>query len=218
MALFCIFLLSLLGMSATLPQDMFGKMLVFPQETNTAHVRITPSRENLGAVTVCLRYFTDLFRVFRVFTLSTPSYTNEVCGEMPLPFLRNTGVSFRELDYQRNRWQSICATWDAASGVVQLWVNGKPSTMKYVTNVTITGPMVIVIGQDEYSFGGGFKGAESFVGMITDVHMWDYVLSPCHIYNHSQKFNFPAGNILNWNSVEFQITGRVLIQKEQNDC
>ncbi|KAK7886375.1 hypothetical protein WMY93_025996 [Mugilogobius chulae] len=175
MAQVYIFLSLLLGMSAALPQDMSGKMLIFPQETNTAHVRITTSRQNLGAVTVCLRYFTDLVRAFSVFSLATPSFTNDFTFFMNANsqiLVRDIGITFKGLDYQINRWQSICATWDAASGVVQLWVNGKPSAMKFVTNSNISGPMIIVIGQDQDSYGGRFEAAQSFVGMMTDVHMW----------------------------------------------
>ncbi|KAK7886376.1 hypothetical protein WMY93_025997 [Mugilogobius chulae] len=187
---------------------MSGKMLVFPQETNSAHVRFTTSRQNLGAVTVCMRYLTDLTRAFSFFSLATPSYSNDFL------LLKNPARDEIVL-YIR---ESICGTRDAASGLVQLWVDGKPSAMKLGTYSNITGPMIIVLGQDQDSYGGAFDINQSFVGMITDVHMWDYILSPCHIYNYNQKFNFPTGNILNWNSVEFQITGRVLIQKDQNQC
>ena len=36
-------------------KDLLGKMFTFPQQTSTAHVRLTTSRQNLNAVTVCLR-------------------------------------------------------------------------------------------------------------------------------------------------------------------
>ncbi|XP_055019817.1 serum amyloid P-component-like [Boleophthalmus pectinirostris] len=222
MALVCIFLSLLLGLSAAVPQDLSGKMLVFPQETNTAHVRLTTSRQNLGAVTVCMRYFTDLTRAFSFFSLSIPSQSNAlliykqpVRDEISVT-VKNIDTILKGQDFQINRWQSLCATWEAASGVVQLWIDGKPSTIKFASNANIGGPIIIVLGQDQDNYGGGFDKAQSFVGMMTDVHMWDYVLSPQHIDNYSQKLNFPAGNVLNWKSMEFQITGRVLIQKEQN--
>ncbi|KAK7886377.1 hypothetical protein WMY93_025998 [Mugilogobius chulae] len=203
---------------------MFGKMLVFPQATNSAHVRLTTSRQNLGAVTVCMRYLTDLTRAFSFFSLATPSYQNDFLlfknparDEISLS-VRNADIIFKGQDFQSNRWQSICGTRDAASGLVQLWVDGKPSAMKLGTYSNITGPMIIVLGQEQDSHGGAFDINQSFVGMITDVHMWDYILCPHHIDNYNQKFNFPTGNVLNWNSVEFQITGRVLIQKDQNQC
>uniref|UniRef100_A0A8C6WJB7 Pentraxin family member n=1 Tax=Neogobius melanostomus TaxID=47308 RepID=A0A8C6WJB7_9GOBI len=132
--------------------------------------------------------------------------------------IRNIVLNFKGQEFKINTWQSVCATWEAASGLVQLWLNGKPSSMKFASNSNISGPMIIVVGQDQDSYGGGFDKDRSFVGMISDVHMWDYVLSPHHLDNYSQKFNFPEGNILNWRSIEFLITGRVLVQNEQHPC
>lgn len=224
MVFVCICLSLMLGISAALPQDMSGKMFIFPQETNTAHVRLTTSRQNLGAVTVCLRAFTDLSRTYGTFSLSTPTFDNDFLifkepqsGEFSVS-VRNAGHIFSNQDDKRNEWQSFCATWAAASGLMQLWVNGKPSSIKSTSTLNISGPMIIVLGQDQDSHGGGFNIAQSFVGMMTDVHMWDYVLTPCHIQNYNHKFTYPAGNILNWKSLEFQIIGSVHIQKEQEQC
>jgi len=72
--------------------------------------------------------------------------------------------------------------------------------------------------QDQDSHGGGFDIKQSFVGMMSDVHMWDYVLSPCDIQNYADYLNFPAGNVLDWKALSFQITGRVLIEEKQNMC
>lgn len=38
-------------------KDLANKIFTFPQQTNTAHVRVTTSRNDLKAVTVCFRYF-----------------------------------------------------------------------------------------------------------------------------------------------------------------
>ncbi|XP_055019862.1 serum amyloid P-component-like, partial [Boleophthalmus pectinirostris] len=164
----------------------------------------------------------DLTRSFTLFDLATPTHNNDfhifkmnARDEINVD-VRNVVLNFKGQDYQINTWQSICGTWDAASGLVQLWVDGKPSSMKFATNSHIHGIMLIVLGQDQDSYGGSFDKARSFVGMISDMHMWDYVLSPIYIYRYSQKFTFPGGNVLNWNSIDFHITDRVLIQEEQH--
>lgn len=38
-------------------KDLANKIFTFPQQTNTAHVRVTTSRNDLKAITVCFRYF-----------------------------------------------------------------------------------------------------------------------------------------------------------------
>ncbi|KAE8288761.1 Jeltraxin Egg jelly pentraxin Precursor [Larimichthys crocea] len=168
---------------AAIPQDMSGKMFTFPQQTNTAHVRLTTSRQNLGAVTVCFRSFTDLRQ-----------------------------------NYELNTWHSICSTWNASSGLAQLWIDGKPSSRKLIPSKTnINGPIIIVLGQDQDSYGGGFDINQSFVGMMSDVHMWDYVLHSCDIQDYAGDPNLLPGNVLNWKNLEFQTVGTVVVE-EKNTC
>uniref|UniRef100_A0A3B3U3L1 Pentraxin family member n=1 Tax=Poecilia latipinna TaxID=48699 RepID=A0A3B3U3L1_9TELE len=200
------------------------KMFTFPQETNTAHVRLTSS-QNLQAVTVCLRFFTDLKRDYSLFSLALPSFDNDflLLKSANLDsfqmYVRNTAANFEGLDFKLNKWQSVCATWDAASGLAQLWVDGKPSSRKFTSSGSnINGPIIIALGQEQDSYGGKFDIKQSFVGMMTDVHMWDYVLSSCEIQNYVDNLNFSPGNVLNWKALTFEITGRVLIENKQLTC
>uniref|UniRef100_A0A3B4Z501 Pentraxin family member n=1 Tax=Stegastes partitus TaxID=144197 RepID=A0A3B4Z501_9TELE len=221
-----VLVLGFLLASTILPvQDLSNKVFTFPQETNTAHVRLTTSRQNLGAVTVCFRSFTDLRRVHSPFSLATPSASNDflitkmaVSDEFHL-VARDKVASVFGQDYKLNTWHSICSTWDATSGLIQLWLDGKPSSRKFVSSGSnINGPIIIVLGQDQDSHGGGFDTKQSFVGMMSDVHMWDYTLHPCEIKSYSAQLAFTPGNVLNWRALEFHIIGRVLIEDNPNMC
>ncbi|XP_039476023.1 serum amyloid P-component-like [Oreochromis aureus] len=127
--------------------------------------------------------------------------------------VRNNRVTFTGQDYMLNTWQSICTTWDSESELVQLWLNGKPSIKKFIGGSVITDPIVIV-GQEQDSHGGGFDINQSFVGMMSDVHMWNYVLSPCEIQRFVEDLNFTPGNVINWRALEFEVTGRVLVENK----
>ncbi|XP_030250273.1 serum amyloid P-component-like [Sparus aurata] len=215
-------LLVMLTVCAASPQDLSGKMFTFPEETDTAHVRLTTSRQNLRAVTVCFRSFTDLQREHSLFSLSTPSAANDFlivkkAADGVIDILaKQNGKLFGGQNYRLNAWLSICSTWDAASGLVQVWIDGKPSSRKFTHSVNINGPIIIVLGQDQDNHGGGFDVKQSFVGMMSDVHMWDYVISPSEIQSYTQGFvSFTPGNVLNWRLLEFQIIGKVLIEGEQ---
>ncbi|XP_037640545.1 serum amyloid P-component-like isoform X2 [Sebastes umbrosus] len=218
-------LLVMLTACAAIPQDLSGKMFTFPQQTNTAHVRLTTSRQVLRAVTVCLRSFTDLRRVHSLFSMATPSVANDFLifkdganDEIDL-WIKNNHVDIRGQDYKLNTWHSICTTWDSASGLVQLWLDGKPSSRKFISSgSSISGPIIIVLGQEQDSHGGGFDINQSFVGMMSDVHLWDYTLSSCEIQSYSDRLKFPPGNVLNWSALSFQTIGRVLIEDKQRNC
>ncbi|XP_072249386.1 C-reactive protein-like [Leuresthes tenuis] len=217
-------LLAMLTSCAAHPQNLLGKMFTFPQETSTAHVRLTTSRQNLNAVTVCLRSFTDLKRDHSLFSLATPSKFNDflifkmsTSDSFDLS-ARDFSAGFDGLEFKQNTWHSICATWDATSGLTQLWLDGKPSSRKFTSLGSINGPIIIVLGQDQDSYGGDFDVNQSFVGMMSDVYMWNNVLSPCDIQSYVDDLNFPLGNVLNWKELSFQIIGKVLIEEKQKLC
>ncbi|XP_070822872.1 mucosal pentraxin-like [Chaetodon trifascialis] len=218
-------LLAMLTACAAVPQDLSGKMFTFPQETNTAHVRLTTSRQEFRAVTACLRFFTDLSRNYGLFSLATPSLANdflifkEAGNNETDVHINNQKVDFRGQNYNLNTWHSICSTWDSVSGLAQLWVNGKPSSRKFVSSGSkINGPIIIVLGQEQDSHGGGFDINQSFVGMMSDVHMWDRALTPCEIQNYMEHLSFTSGNVLSWRALEFQTIGRVLTEDKQLIC
>ncbi|XP_073342294.1 C-reactive protein-like [Pagrus major] len=221
-------LLAMLTVCAATRQDLYGKMFTFPQETNTAHVRLIPSRQELKAVTICLRSFTDLRRGHVLFSLATPSAVNGfmIFKDSDAPdqitvHIRNHYGSFAGQNYKLNTWHSLCATWDSASGLAQLWLDGKLSNRKLVSRgSSISGPIIIILGQEQDAHGGGFAENESFSGMLSDVHMWDYAISPCDIQNYMEdlSFGFTQGNVVNWRALDFEIMGTVLIEDKQSCC
>ncbi|XP_078143315.1 C-reactive protein-like isoform X1 [Centroberyx gerrardi] len=222
----CLLLLVMLTACAAAPQDLSGKMFTFPQQTNSAHVKLETSRSEFSAVTVCLRSFTDLNRAHILFSLATPSAANDflifkktAANEIQLS-VRNSDVDVGGQEYKLNTWHSVCATWDSQSGLVQLWLDGKPSAKKFISSGSnIKGKPIIILGQEQDSYGGRFDINQCFIGMISDVHMWDYALSSCEIQRYVDDLNFTPGNVLNWRALQFQITGRVLLENKQvNEC
>ncbi|KAM3873348.1 serum amyloid P-component-like [Diretmus argenteus] len=218
-------LLVMLRACAASPQDLSGKMFTFPQQTNTAHVRLNTSMEDFSAVTVCLRSFTDLDRNHMLFSLATSSSPNDflifkktAANRFGL-YVRTNDADIGVHEYKLTTWNSVCATWESESGLGQLWLNGQSTSRKFISSGSnITGRPIIVLGQEQDSHGGGFDEKQSFIGMVTDVHMWNYVLSPCEIRRYVDELNFTPGNVLNWRAMQFQIIGRVLLENKQNIC
>ncbi|XP_012718151.2 serum amyloid P-component-like [Fundulus heteroclitus] len=205
---------------AASPQDLSGKMFTFPQETKTANVMLNISTHRLNAVTVCLRSFTDLRRAHSLFSLATPSSNNGFLMETVTDridfHVNNLKVQY-VVGYKLNTWHSVCSTWDADSGLGQLWFNGQPLARKFLSKSQISEP-IVVLGQEQDSYAGSFDTKQSFTGMMADVHMWNYILSPCEIQNYVDNLNFTPGNVLNWKALTFDVTGRVLIEDRQMTC
>ncbi|XP_069392989.1 female protein-like [Paralichthys olivaceus] len=206
-------------------QDMSGQMFTFPQQSNTARVKLNVAQQELGVVTLCHRSFTDLKRDHVLFSLATSSNSNDLLifwdqtNEEMEPHIRDKKTEYRGFDYKPNMWHSICTTWDFTSGLVQMWIDGIPSIRKSGSSGSkIRGTMMILLGQEQDSHGGGFDINQSFVGMMSDVHMWDYVLSSCEIQNYMDERPFTSGNVINWKALDFQIVNKVLVEKKFTSC
>ncbi|XP_076009810.1 mucosal pentraxin-like [Genypterus blacodes] len=214
-------LVVMLAECAAVPRDLSGSMFTFPAETDTAHVRLITSRQGFTAATVCLRFFTDISRGQPLFSLATQTadnafliWTTPSAAEDQL-WVRNNHAIFWGQSPKMNTWNSVCSTWDSVSGLGQQWLNGNPSVRRHIiSGSNIIGPFSIILGQEQDSFGGAFDINQNFKGMISDVHMWDHVLSPSDILYYSDGLNYPPGNTLNWKSLEFQETGRVLLERK----
>ncbi|XP_041843418.1 C-reactive protein-like [Melanotaenia boesemani] len=220
-----LFVLVMMTTCAARLQDMSGRMFTFPLQTNKAYVKLNTPRQDFNAVTICHRSFTDLKRDHILFSLATPSRSNDFlifwdnANKEMEAFVGDKKVEFGGLDYKPNMWHSVCTTWDSSSGLVQLWFDGQPSIRKFISSGSnITGPVIIILGQEQDTHGGGFDINQSFVGMMTDVHMWDYTLSPCEIQNYVDQLNFTPGNVLNWRALEFQIVDQVLTEQRITVC
>ncbi|XP_063048235.1 serum amyloid P-component-like [Engraulis encrasicolus] len=202
-------------------QDLSGKMFTFPVQTDKAHVILVPNQsKTLTAVTVCLRFFSDQSRAQSLFSFATPTNPNAL-----LLFKRENSVYevdqgnqdtvlFWGLEDKRNEWNSLCATWNSATGITQLWVNGKSSVRKGLRRGgDISGVPSVILGQDQDTYGGKFDRGQSFTGMVTDLHMWDSVLPYPEIalyMNHIPLKN--DGNVISWKSLEYTAKDYVLVE------
>ena len=55
-----------------------------------------------------------------------------------------------------------------------------------------------MLGQDQDSLGGGFDAKQRFIGMMTNVNVWDHVLSTAKIEQMSKSCLSGEGNVYKW--------------------
>ncbi|XP_041130913.1 serum amyloid P-component-like [Polyodon spathula] len=222
-----VFLIALLRGCLGSPEDLQGKAFSFPEDSGTAHVKLTTDKEEpLEAVTVCLRYISDLTRAQSLFSLATPSQDNAFLFFIPKPGLYSPEVGQKEIGFMEvldkkglPGWVHACVTWESSSGMIQLWINGKGSVRKGVNrDRLLQGKPSVILGQEQDSYGGKFDKAQSFVGQISDVHMWDRALSPCEIQAANEGSSFQPGNVLNWAALQYTMHGYVLLESIVPTC
>ncbi|XP_037669396.1 C-reactive protein-like [Choloepus didactylus] len=210
------FLLSI-GLFSASEADLNGQAFVFPTQSAVSFVSLTAQlKRPLRAFTVCLYAYSDLTRAYSLFSYATRTVDNEILlykektGEYSLT-VGGAGVNFRP-PVRPPAPLHFCMTWESASGITELWVDGKPMVRKSLKKGYSLGTDAsIILGQEQDSFGGKFDEEQSFVGDIGDVNMWDFVLSPDEI-----NFVYAGGtfspNVLDWQTLKYEVFGEVFIK------
>ncbi|XP_029437477.1 serum amyloid P-component-like [Rhinatrema bivittatum] len=208
-------LVAVLGSSA---EDMEENVFIFPKATATSHVILTPKTTSpLSRFTVCLRYYTDLTRPYSLFSFATSGKDNDILIYKENATVFSVSVGNEDLFFRgpvdTMSWMHTCTSWDSSTGVVTLWINGKPLPRKAMKKgYSVKAQPIIILGQEQDSYGGGFDINQSFVGEITDVNMWDSVLSPNDVQLALANVNWLVGNIISWKSQSYKSKGDVIIQ------
>lgn len=104
----------------------------------------------------------------------------------------------------------LCFTWDSASGAAAVFVDGKKSVTKiYKKGHGIREGGKVILGQDPDSFLGDFDAKQSFVGEVSDVNLWDYVLPDSTIQDMASDRRVPRGNVFDWETTQLKVHGDV---------
>ncbi|XP_004688136.1 PREDICTED: C-reactive protein [Condylura cristata] len=217
--LVCWFLV-LIGFSCAFGQtDMYKKAFVLPRESDNSFVILMAElKKPLTAFTVCLYTYTDVARDYSIFSYATKKQPNEILvyWSKTRGYVFAVGgdeVLFPSLQVPTDPVH-ICATWESASGIAELWVDGKPRVRRSLNKGFSVGTDAsIVLGQEQDSFGGSFDKGQSLVGDIGDVNMWDSVLSPEEISTIYAGGNF-SPNVLNWRALKYKAHGEVFTRSQ----
>uniref|UniRef100_A0A8C3SB29 Pentraxin family member n=2 Tax=Chelydra serpentina TaxID=8475 RepID=A0A8C3SB29_CHESE len=219
-----LWLLLLAGLSGAVAQeDLYRKVFVFRKDPSDGHVVVKPEPERpLQNFTVCLRSFTDLTRPYGLFSYATKAQDNEILLFKPKPgeyrlYVGGEFVTFR-VPETRMDWEHVCAGWESATGIAEFWMNGKPLPRKGLRKgYSISAEAVIILGQEQDSFGGGFDVYNSFTGEMTDVYMWGYGLSPGKMRAAYQSLQLPPC-ALGWRNLQYEIKGDVAVKPRLRDA
>ncbi|XP_067379775.1 sushi, von Willebrand factor type A, EGF and pentraxin domain-containing protein 1 isoform X2 [Channa argus] len=122
------------------------------------------------------------------------------------------------------QWYHIGVSWRSWDGDWRIYINGKPSDGGKGLSVgtTIPGAGALVLGQDQDQRGEGFNPVESFVGSISQLNIWDRVLTPQQIKVLASSC--PAshvthrGNVLAWPDFLNGVVGRVKVNLNSIFC
>jgi len=98
------------------------------------------------------------------------------------------------------KWHHICASWGNTVGSWKFYKDGAVAAqgIGHKTGHVIKSGGSIVLAQEQDSPGGGFNPNQSFIGMLTNVNVWDHALSTAQIEQMSKSCLSGEGNVYKW--------------------
>uniref|UniRef100_A0A8V1AAS4 Adhesion G protein-coupled receptor D2 n=1 Tax=Gallus gallus TaxID=9031 RepID=A0A8V1AAS4_CHICK len=201
-------------------------VLVFGDKTDTKYVKVLSDFPVLPAVTACahLQWDTRTQEIATVFSYAVPAFINEF---QLRGFVDEEGfVRFALIVHGHHspylpvfradgQWHHFCVTWQQENGTWAIYADGKRrASASGLCTVGLAAPQAIygqgtfIIGQDQDSLGGTFKAKESFSGNITDLHIWQKVLSMEQIENVRSCWMVEQELVFGWslNALEIEST------------
>uniref|UniRef100_A0A8C4UNW3 Adhesion G protein-coupled receptor D2 n=1 Tax=Falco tinnunculus TaxID=100819 RepID=A0A8C4UNW3_FALTI len=208
-------------------RDHIAPVLIFGDKTDTKYVKVLSDFPGLPAVTACahLQWDTRTQEIATIFSYAVPAFINEfqVRG-----FVDEEGfVRFALIVHGHHspylpvfradgQWHHFCVTWQQENGTWAIYADGKrrasasglcavgPSSPQ-----AIYGQGTLIIGQDQDSLGGTFREKESFSGNITDLHIWQKVLSVEQIEKVRSCWVVEQDLVFGWSSNALEIENSV---------
>ncbi|XP_015192367.2 carbonic anhydrase 6 isoform X1 [Lepisosteus oculatus] len=171
----------------------------------------------LSSFTACMHIKLKASGVHTVLSYSSAGHDNELlitAGYEVGLWVGNEFVNFPH-SFRSQNWGSYCLTWASHSGGAELWLNGLVSEEQYLRSGYVLRPGgTLILGKDQDGL-LGISDADAFVGHMTDVHVWDYVLSSSEIREQmSCRNGTQKGNVFSWGATAVSLHGGVRLESE----
>ncbi|KAK2515001.1 Adgrd2 [Columba guinea] len=208
-------------------RDHVVPVLVFGEKTDTKYVKVLSDFPALPAVTACahLQWDTSTQEIATVFSYAVPAFINEfqlrgfVDEEGFVRFaliVHGHHSPYLPMFHADRQWHHFCVTWQQENGTWAIYADGKRRAS--ASGLCAAGPSApqaiygqgtFIIGQDQDSLGGTFKEKESFSGNITDLHIWQKVLSAEQIEKVRSCSVVEQDLVFEWSSNALQVESSV---------
>ncbi|XP_053558647.1 sushi, von Willebrand factor type A, EGF and pentraxin domain-containing protein 1 [Bombina bombina] len=120
------------------------------------------------------------------------------------------------------KWHHIAVSWSSTDGSWNVYIDGNLSDNGngLSERTSIPGGGALVLAQEQDQRGEGFNPAESFVGSISQLNIWDHVLSPVQVKSLATSCpnELQRGNVIAWADFIPGVVGRVKINHKSKFC
>ncbi|XP_068180875.1 neuronal pentraxin-1 [Antennarius striatus] len=209
--------LSLAGSSRKKSKNADAFQISFPIRTNYMHGRVKRTlMHEIFALTLCLWIKAGVGPGLGTpFSYSAPGQANELVliewGNNPMELLINDKAATLPLSLSDGKWHHVCVTWTTRDGHWEAYQDGmqRGSGINLSPWHPIKPGGVFILGQEQDTLGGRFDATQSFVGEMSDLHMWSHVLTASDIYSLASCGSHLRGDVIAWSNMEVELHGGV---------
>lgn len=190
-----------------------GFRLSFPTRTNYMYATVRQHVPRLHAFTVCMWLRPADRGIGTPLSYAVADQPNEVVLlqglRTPIELLVNDKVAQLPLNISRGSWQHICVSWSQRGGSWQAYQGGKlrGEGHSLATGHHIRPGGTLILGQEQDVVGGGFDSTQALVGELSQVGMWDRVLSPTQVASLSRCGRIGQGGVAVWTESQIEVHG-----------
>nr|XP_046256372.1 neuronal pentraxin-1 [Scatophagus argus] len=209
--------LHLAGSSRKKSKSPDAFQISFPMRTNYMYGRMKRTLlQEIFALTLCLWIKAGVGPGLGTpFSYSAPGQANELVliewGNNPMELLIDDKAVTLPLSLSDGKWHHVCLTWSTRDGQWEAYQDGvqRGSGINLSPWHPIKPGGVFILGQEQDTLGGRFDATQSFVGEMSDVHMWSHVLTASDIYSLASCGSHLRGDVIAWSDTEVELHGGV---------
>ncbi|KAG8010018.1 Neuronal pentraxin-1 [Nibea albiflora] len=189
----------------------------FPMRTNYMYGRVKRTLpQEIFALTLCLWIKAGVGPSLGTpFSYSAPGQANELVliewGSNPMELLIDDKAITLPLSLNDGKWHHVCVTWSTRDGQWEAYQDGvqRGSGINLSPWHPIKPGGVFILGQEQDALGGRFDATQSFVGEMSDLHMWSHVLTAGEISSLASCGSHLRGDVISWSETEVELHGGV---------
>uniref|UniRef100_A0A3B4V321 Neuronal pentraxin-2-like n=1 Tax=Seriola dumerili TaxID=41447 RepID=A0A3B4V321_SERDU len=188
-------------------------VLSFPTRTNYMYAVVKHSIPKLRAFTLCLWLRPAEGGIGTPLSYAVAEQPNELVLlqglHTPTELLVNDKVAQLPLNLSRGSWQHICVSWSQKGGAWQAYQGGKlrGEGHSLAAGHHIRPGGVLMLGQEQDSLGGGFDSSQALVGELSQVGLWDRVLSSSQVASLARCGKVTQGSVAPWTENGVEVFG-----------
>ncbi|XP_078685002.1 uncharacterized protein LOC144918280 isoform X4 [Branchiostoma floridae x Branchiostoma belcheri] len=179
----------------------------------------TTLSEDLTSFTLCVHMRSNLVSsMISLVSYAVPEHSNELLfygfkGGFTLHI--QSKIQMADLPVWDGEWHTICTTWRSSDGSWQLYTDGvlRDSGSGFKVGGRVRRGGTWILGQDQDEVGGGFNAKQAFTGELSEVNLWDRVLSPAEIAADCSYH----GNVIDWDTTNIAVFGQTS-RAEYHQC